>query len=230
MCGCKEKVTIYKGVPRRFVHGHNKGNQGNKHSEEARAKMSRSHTGRDAWNKGLQLSDVHIQHISESKKGSIPWNKGLNIGDMGYEPWNKGLDMNKLGYVIWNKGIPQGEQHRENNSKSHMGQPAWNKGVPMSVDALPKLIKPRTDGYCDVWGDKEYKKDLRNSTCQDCGTTNMMSLKLFGRNLSLHHADGDKTNCHPDNFKTLCSICHAKADWVLRKNNLNNGNIREVTL
>ena len=79
------------------------------------------------------------------------------------------------------------------------------------------LMKCRTDGYCDVWSDNEYKEDIRNNICSDCGMTIEESLKKWNRVLDLHHKDGNKKNCHPDNFDTLCCSCHAYADLELRK-------------
>lgn len=79
------------------------------------------------------------------------------------------------------------------------------------------LMKCRTDGYCDAWSDSEYKDDLREDVCSDCGMTEEESLLKWGERLSLHHKDGDKQNCHPNNFDTLCKSCHSIADWELRK-------------
>ena len=51
-CGCGEKVKIYnlnnstrglkKGTPNKFIHGHNKANLGNKHSQESKIKMKKA--------------------------------------------------------------------------------------------------------------------------------------------------------------------------------------------
>ena len=80
-------------------------------------------------------------------------------------------------------------------------------------------IKCRTDGYCDAWSDKEYKEDLREDVCSDCGMTTEESLQEWNEVLSLHHKDGNKKSCHPDNIDTLCRSCHAYADWELKKEN-----------
>lgn len=82
-------------------------NKGKKNcfSQETLDKMSKSLSGREVWNKGLQLKEETKKKISNSKKGSIPWNKGISMGknvkhsqllkskyDNGeMEPWNKGI-------------------------------------------------------------------------------------------------------------------------------------------
>ena len=91
-----------------------------------------------------------------------------------------------------------------------------HKGKKLSKEHRSKLIKCRTDGYCDAWSDKEYKEDLRKDVCSDCGMTTEEPLEKWNEVLSLHHKDGNKQNCHPDNFDTLCKVCHAYADWELR--------------
>ena len=84
------------------------------------------------------------------------------------------------------------------------------------------MMKCRTDGYCDAWSDKEYKEDLREERCGNCNMNDGESLVNYNQRLHLHHNDGDKSNCHPDNFDTLCVSCHAIADWQIRKE-YNNG-------
>ena len=77
-------------------------------------------------------------------------------------------------------------------------------------------MKPRTDGYCDVWSDRDYINDIRGGACERCGITNMMSLKLFSAMLHVHHYKS-KTDCTPDDLITLCNSCHVKLHAKLRK-------------
>lgn len=46
------------------------------HTEESKRKMSESHKGQIAWNKGLHWSDATKKKISEASKGRVPPNKG----------------------------------------------------------------------------------------------------------------------------------------------------------
>jgi len=65
--------------------------------------------------------------------------------------------------------------------------------------------------YCPVWLDKEFKEDIKerdNFRCQnpDCWKT------VSPDDLTLHHIDYDKKNCHPDNLITLCRSCNGRAN------------------
>ena len=88
----------------------------------------------------------------------------------------------------------------------------------MGEDSPHWKNEPRNSEYCDSWFDEEYHNDIRGTACDRCGMTRMMSFKLFGRELFPHHIDGNKKNCHPDNFKTLCCSCHMKLHRRLNVN------------
>lgn len=49
-------------------------------------------------------------------------------------------------------------------------------------------------------------------TCQNCGITKMLSFKVFGRNLSVHHINYNKKDCTPNNLISLCHGCNARAN------------------
>jgi len=50
--------------------------KGDKMTIEQRKKLSLSHKGQAAWNKGIPMSEEAREKASNSKKGKVPWNKG----------------------------------------------------------------------------------------------------------------------------------------------------------
>jgi len=71
------------------------------------------------------------------------------------------------------------------------------------------------DPYCSIFTNKEfremiYKRD--NYTCQNCGITRHLSLKIYSQNLHIHHIDYDKKNCDTRNCITTCCRCNTKAN------------------
>jgi len=76
--------------------------------------------------KGKKHTAEHRANNSAAQKGKVPWNKGKKGLQVA---WNKGLTGAQ---VAWNKGVKQSEQHKLNNSLSHVGQ---GKGV-----SKPKTI------------------------------------------------------------------------------------------
>lgn len=98
------------------------------------------------------------------------------------------------------------------------------KGKKLSKEHILKRtiaqMKCRTDGYCDAWSDKEFKKDCKKDRCEICGTKFKIIQKSDGYtipNLLLHHIDCNPKNCHPDNLQTLCAKCHTKLHFELKR-------------
>ena len=73
---------------------------GNKATEETRKKLSLSHKGQPAWNKGVPRSQEVKDAVSKANKGKVAWNKGMprdekvkdavSKANTGKTPWNKG--------------------------------------------------------------------------------------------------------------------------------------------
>lgn len=212
-CGCKQLVTRKIKYPHnwnRFIHGHNKDNY---------------------YQKG------HMPSIKTKEK--------ISQSNMGRSSWNKGLNMKELGYITWNRGKKLSDKHIQHLSESHMGNPAWNKDKKMSLEQRKKLsiantghkhtkeaclnmgvshMKCRTDGYCDAWSDREYKRNCKKSFCELCGMTKQLSFKVYNMNLILHHVTFDKKRCHPWNLQTVCISCHSSLHHEARRKNKTNFN------
>ena len=86
--------------------------KGRKLSEETKRKISESHKGKPAWNRGLKniYSDESRRKMSESHKGK----------------------------PVWNRGIPHSEETRRKMSEALRGRKVWNKGIPLSEETKRK--------------------------------------------------------------------------------------------
>ncbi len=98
-----------------------------------------------------------------------------------------------------------------------------NRGRRLSEETKLKIaianMKFRADGYCHVWGDKEYVNDCRKDACEHCGMTNDESLEKWNFCLDTHHLNGKK-ECAPDDIQTLCKRCHVSLHNKGRKYSL----------
>ena len=232
-CGCGGEVTIYKGKPRRFISGHNNrgkkyyesqqlpklchcgcgeyasagklfirghSSRGRKYSNEHKVRMSKLHSNLSAKTRKKMSEAAKGRHFSQSTRNKI--SKALTGIKRSEETIAKIADASR------NVSELTKEKRRVTWRKN-----AKENGLKISIGK----IKCSVDGYCDIWADREYRDSLRGSVCKECGITNMLHISLYGCSLSNHHIDGDRTNCHPNNFTTLCKVCHAKADWYLVK-------------
>lgn len=115
-----------------------------------------------------------------------------------------------------NTGRIFSDEHKRKISEALKGkkQPK-ERGVKSSITRAKNHGILKEGSYCDAWWDKEYKEDIRKSGCEKCGCSKMLSLKLFGRVLSLHHVESNM-DCTPNVLMTLCCSCHLKehrGDW-----------------
>lgn len=151
--------------------------------------------------RGRKLTTKHKQNISKSLMG----HEGVRHTEK---------TKNKISKKL--KGKSLSTEHRKNISIGSKGK-RLSKEHKKNI-SMGRIMKyQRSDGYCQQWGDGEYKCDLRKDKCDNCNLTMEESLAKWGKKLHLHHKDGDKKNCHPHNIATLCVSCHALADWELRK-------------
>jgi hypothetical protein len=95
-------------------------------------------------------------------------------------------------------------------SRRGKDNPNWKGGI-------------QNDEYCIVFSDQEWRTyiyERDNYTCQHCGCTEQLSLKVHDRKLVIHHVDYNKKNCVPCNCITVCSRCNTIANghrwmWAL---------------
>ena len=166
-------------------------------------------------------------------KGRIPWNKGKT----GYSTGRKGQKhtketKNKIGERLKGRkpvkfwtGKHFSKEHRKNIGTGNLNR--YFKNPRLKTEISEKLRGDKSH----LWqGGKSYEiysidwtETLRRSirerdhyTCQRCGK--LQSDKAF----DVHHVDGNKKNCNPDNLITLCRKCHIRItyDNKGRKNKL----------
>jgi hypothetical protein len=65
------------------------------------------------------------------------------------------------------------------------------------------------EGYCDLWKDKEYKKEIKKRDFNTC--LNPECSKKCNK-IVIHHINYDKKDCNPLNLITICSSCNSKAN------------------
>ena len=217
-CGCGEIVKWNKREKRwnRFCKGHSARlpevreklrarNLGKKHSEETKQKLREINLGK----KHSEETKIKCSIASKGRKHSEETKRRMSLIAK-----NRSVEtLQKIATALTGRTITQ--ETKDKIAQSKKGQKPWCTGKKLTEEHILKRtissIKCRTEehGYCDQWYDYDYRNDLRGSSC-DCGITNMMSLKLFGKQLTNHHKDFNKMNCHPDNFKTVCCSCHPK--------------------
>lgn len=195
-CGCGKKVRMSN---HKFIHGHNK--KGIKMSERHKRIMSKVHKGKfvsEETREKLRKAITERKHSNESK---------IKMS---------GKPLTEKQKVALSKGRMKGkvfsDKHKNRLSKAHLGnkQPEETK-IKISIGMMKK--EPRE--YCHAWYDEEYKDDCRKSACEICGLTNMLSLKVYNRQLDIHHTKGKK-ECAPDDFQTLCISCHRRHHAIIR--------------
>jgi hypothetical protein len=70
------------------------------------------------------------------------------------------------------------------------------------------------EGYCQIWKDKEFKEDVRERDGNVC--LNPYCSSKDPNDLTIHHINYNKKECHPKNLITVCRSCNARANFDRR--------------
>lgn len=104
------------------------GGDGGQHSEQTRKKMSESHKGKIAWNKGIKMPQ-------EAHKG----NHNPFYGKHHSEKTKR-----KMSEALKGKNRNLSEEARRKMSEACKGRPAWNRGKHSTEETRKKMSKNKT--------------------------------------------------------------------------------------
>lgn len=183
------------------------------------------------------LSKTYINNSSKLKyicknghKGSISWNSWsrghrcsicagnskFNFSYVKQSFANEGYTLLSTFYININFKLcylcPNGHKHLVSFSN-------WLSGVRCPTCYLLGLFgegNPNWKGgksfeeYCPVWKDEEYKQSIRERDGNVC--LNPYCDSKNPNDLTIHHIDYDKQNCHPSNLITVCRSCNIRAN------------------
>jgi len=167
---------------------------GYRHSEETKCKIKES-------NKGRCLRGLGYRHSEETRHKIGKANKVRSTGKKQSEKTirKRSEAMKGKNTYIRNKDI----RHRMSIAKQGKNHPNWQNGISF-------------EPYCHKFNNqlRSKIKERDNYQCQmpDCLCTQLDSLALHRKRLSVHHIHYDKPNCAPD-LITLCIICNNKANF-----------------
>lgn len=168
---------------KRKLSGFNKGKkspmEGKSHSEDTRRKMSQSLMGRVSPNKGKHLSDETKRKISESVKVAMQTPEvKIKINKFTHKgKHNSPITEFKKGYVSWNKGISMTEKAKEKLSLAKRGKRAGDAHPNWQGGITPENTKIRNGIEFRLWREAVFARD--NWTCQKTG--------IKGCDLVAHH-------------------------------------------
>lgn len=150
-------------------------------------------TGQQAIKRRLSFSEITTAFEAEGFKVYEP--------EDGYKNVDQKLDFEcpnghkgSISYHNWKSGWRCADCHHINFSGQN--HPMWKGG---------KSLEP----YCEIWGDQEYKSDIRGRDGNRC-----LNPYCYGGDviLSIHHINYDKKDCHPSNLITVCRSCNSRAN------------------
>lgn len=228
----KKRVAWNKGIPQsdeakkknseshKGLNAWNKGLTGYKikpRSEESKERTSEKMKGKRTRELGYKHSDETKRKIGESNKG-----KNGRLGQKQTEETKRKIsDANRINSA----GKKQSEETIRKRSEAMKGKNTYRR----SAETRQKMSKAKTgdkhphwrngisfEPYCHKFNNKLRLeiKERDSFQCQipDCLCTQLDSLAMHGRRLSVHHIHYDKPNCEPA-LITLCVVCNNKVNF-----------------
>lgn len=229
-CGCGGKVNWNRTKWNKYIFGHKVKGKNNPLYGRDKYKIEKEKTapfcacgckekvkwnGKE-WSKyipghntlGRKVSKETCKKLSNRLKGRKATDearKNMSIAQTGRKPVS---DETRRKLSIANSGKKRSKVSCRNISLGLMGKYVgplasnWRGGV-------------SKDPYCDIWKDREYKKDLRardGHKCQnpECwGNCNHLPLHI-------HHINYNKEDCNPWNLITVCMGCNSRANTNMK--------------
>jgi hypothetical protein len=199
-------------------------NKGRQFSEQTRAKLSSAQKGKrhslatrakiGAALTGRQPSQKTCEKISLAKRGrrrppfSVEWRERMRLAKLGKTmPSETRL---KIRAALAGKPKPPfSKEHRRNLSAALTGR----KFSPQHVAKLSGKLHWNYRGGSRMCYPPEFNEALKRlvrsangNACSSCGKQG----KPYGRNLSVHHINGNKADCRLENLLPLCVSCHSQ--------------------
>jgi len=166
--------------------------KGSKHLEEAKRKISEALKGREAWNKGREVSEEIKKKLSDLARGKhrspkTEFKKAQYVGSK--NPAKRAEVREKISKA--KKRKPHLNQRGENH-------PNWKGGITSENEKIRKGIEYK------LWRETVFARD--NWVCKKCGKK--------GGKLNAHHlynfADYSDLQTSIENGITLCKKCHTE--------------------
>jgi hypothetical protein len=185
-CGCGQ---ITKNTFIRFHHLSkiHRNMIGKKMPEDVRQKLSQTKKG---------VSTISLDGRKRiSEKAKLRWQNSE------YKKYMSNIFKGKIG----NKNPFYGKHHTEESKIKIVANRRYYYGE------QHHWFKPNRKRQYSIQWTNTLKKAIRerdNYKCQICG----IPQEEYMRNLDVHHIDGNKYNCNPNNLISLCAICHTRLE------------------
>ena len=117
------------------------------------------------------------------------------------------------------------EEHRQKVNESLTGRTLSSEHVENMSESMKGVNLGENSGLWKEDSEQYQTYELRQnrdeyveklgSECSDCGISREKSRKKYGKDLNIHHRDGDNRNNEMKNLELLCHSCHARLHGVV---------------